>query len=209
MIDKTVAKGLLECKAVTLSAKEPYTWASGLKSPIYCDNRITLSYPELRSTIASGLAELIKNEYPEVEAIVGVATGGLPQASLVADILNLPLAYVRPKAKDHGKTKMVEGFLKPNSKVVMIEDLISTGGSVLNAVDAVKEEGVEVLSVVAVFSYQLDKATNNFNNRGVELKTLSNYSSLIEVAVEENYINNEELALLKSWRQDPENYPPK
>ncbi len=206
MIEKRVAKGLLECKAVTLSAKEPYTWASGLKSPIYCDNRITLSYPELRSTIAEGLAALIKTQYPEVEALVGVATGGLPQAALVADILGLPLAYVRPKAKDHGRSKMIEGYLEKGSKVVMIEDLISTGGSVLNAVEAVREEGMDVLAVVAVFTYELDKATVNFNNHNVELKVLSNYSALIEVAVEEDYITSQEQELLKTWRNDPENY---
>jgi orotate phosphoribosyltransferase len=206
MIEKTVAKGLLGCKAVTLSAKEPYTWASGLKSPIYCDNRITLSYPKLRSTIAQGLAALIKTQYPEAVAIVGVATGGLPQAALVADILNLPLAYVRPKAKDHGRAKMIEGFLEEGSKVVMIEDLISTGGSVLNAVEAVRTEGMDVLAVAAVFTYQLDKATINFAKHNVELKVLSNYSALVEVAVEENYITKEEQELLKTWRLDPENY---
>lgn len=206
MIEKKVAQGLLDTKAVTLSVNEPYTWASGLKSPIYCDNRITLSYPEVRSLIAEGLKELILKEFKDVDAIVGVATGGLPQAALVADLLELPLAYVRPQAKDHGRGKQVEGFLKEGSRVVMIEDLISTGGSVLRAVDAVKEDGFEVLGVAAVFTYQLQKATDNF--KGVKLVTLSNYSALIEQAVTSNYVSEDDLETLKFWREDPESYPP-
>lgn len=206
MISKQVAKALLETKAVTLSAQEPYTWASGLKSPIYCDNRITLSYPEVRTLIAQGLKSLIEENFPEVEAIVGVATGGLPQAALVADLMGLPLAYVRPQAKAHGQGKQVEGFLKEGSKVVMIEDLISTGGSVLKAVDAVKNDGFDVLGVAAVFTYELQKAKDNFKD--VTLHTLSSYPVLIEAALETNTINEEELELLKSWRKDPQNYPP-
>lgn len=207
MIDKKVAKELLDTKAVTLSVDEPYTWASGLKSPIYCDNRITLSYPETRSLIADGLRDLILKEFKDVDAIVGVATGGLPQAALVADLLELPLAYVRPQAKDHGRGKQVEGFLEEGSKVVMIEDLISTGGSVLRAVDAVKEDGFEVLGVAAVFTYELQKAVDNFKD--VKLVTLSNYSALIEEAVDSNYVSKEHLKTLKSWRENPEAYPPK
>lgn len=207
MIAKQVAQGLLETKAVTLSVDTPYTWASGLKSPIYCDNRITLSYPKVRSLIAQGLKDLILKEFKDVEAIVGVATGGLPQAALVADLMTLPLAYVRPQAKDHGRNKLVEGYIKPGAKVVMIEDLISTGGSVLRSVDAVKREGFDVLGVVAIFTYQLDKATENFKN--VRLHTLSNYTALVEQAVASNYIDAKDLDLLKSWRQAPELYPPK
>ena len=173
MIAKQVAEKLLETKAVTLSVKEPYTWASGLKSPIYCDNRITLSYPKARRLIANGLKDLILKEFKDVEAIVGVATGGLPQAALVADLLNLPLAYVRPQAK---------------------------------AVDAVKEDGFEVLGVAAVFTYELQKATDNFKE--VKLETLSNYSSLIEQAVSSGYVSEDDLETLKSWREDPEGYPP-
>lgn len=206
MIAKQVAEKLLETKAVTLSVKEPYTWASGLKSPIYCDNRITLSYPKARTLIANGLKDLILKEFKDVEAIVGVATGGLPQAALVADLLNLPLAYVRPQAKAHGRAKQVEGFLQPGAKIVMIEDLISTGGSVLKAVDAVKEDGFEVLGVAAVFTYELQKATDNFKE--VKLETLSNYSSLIEQAVSSGYVSEDDLETLKSWREDPEGYPP-
>ena len=206
MIEKKVAKGLLDTKAVTLSVDEPYTWASGLKSPIYCDNRITLSYPETRSLIAHGLKDLILKEFKDVDAIVGVATGGLPQAALVADLLELPLAYVRPQAKDHGRGKQVEGFLAEGSKVVMIEDLISTGGSVLRAVDAVKEDGFEVLGAAAVFTYELQKAVDNFKD--VKLVTLSNYSALIEEAVDSNYVSSEHLETLKSWRENPEAYPP-
>lgn len=204
MIAKEVAQGLLDTKAVTLSVKEPYTWASGLKSPIYCDNRITLSYPKVRSLIAQGLKDLILKEFKDVEAIVGVATGGLPQAALVADLLELPLAYVRPQAKDHGKTRLVEGFIKEGAKVVMIEDLISTGGSVLRAVDAVKNEGYDVLGVAAVFSYELQKAVDNF--KGVRLHTLSSYPVLIEQALTSNYITEADLESLKSWRENPEEY---
>lgn len=207
MISREVARALLETKAVTLSAEEPYTWASGLKSPIYCDNRITLSYPKVRTLIAKGLKELIQKEFPEVEAIVGVATGGLPQAALVADLLELPMAYVRPQAKAHGQGKQVEGFLQEGAKVVMIEDLISTGGSVLKAVDAVKADGYDVLGVAAVFTYDLQKAKDNFKD--VVLHTLSSYPILIEEALSTEAINEEELELLKSWRENPENYPPR
>lgn len=206
MIERKVAKGLLDTKAVTLSVQEPYTWASGLKSPIYCDNRITLSYPEVRKLISQGLSDLIRKEFEDVEAIVGVATGGLPQGALVADLLNLPLAYVRPQAKDHGRNKQVEGYLKPGAKVVMVEDLISTGGSVLRAVEAVKNDGYEVLGVAAVFTYELQKATDNFKE--VKLVTLSNYSSLIEEAVSSNYVSKDDLETLQSWRENPEAYPP-
>ncbi len=207
MISREVARALLETKAVTLSAEEPYTWASGLKSPIYCDNRITLSHPKVRTLIAKGLKELIQKEFPEVEAIVGVATGGLPQAALVADLLELPMAYVRPQAKAHGQGKQVEGFLQEGAKVVMIEDLISTGGSVLKAVDAVKADGYDVLGVAAVFTYDLQKAKDNFKD--VVLHTLSSYPILIEEALSTEAINEEELELLKSWRENPENYPPR
>lgn len=209
MIEKKIAEGLLQCKAVTLNAQDPYTWASGLKSPIYCDNRVTLSDPELRTAIAKGLANLIQTNYPETEAIIGVATGGLPQAALVADILNLPLAYVRPQAKDHGRSKRVEGSLNPDSKAIMIEDLISTGSSVLSAAEAVKAEGYDVLAVVAVFTYELKKASDNFYKYQIPLITLTNYSTLIEVAVETNQITLEDLELLKAWRKNPEAYPPK
>lgn len=207
MIDKQVAQGLLDTKAVTLNVEEPYTWASGLKSPIYCDNRITLSYPKVRTLIAEGLKDLILKEFQDADAIVGVATGGLPQAALVADLLQLPLAYVRPQAKSHGRAKQVEGYLETGSKVVMIEDLISTGGSVLRAVEAVKEDGYEVLGVAAVFTYELEKARENF--KSVKLETLSNYSSLIEQAAISGYISQGDLENLKLWREDPENYPPK
>lgn len=207
MIAREVAKALLDTKAVSLNATEPFTWASGLKSPIYCDNRITLSYPKVRSLIAQGLKDLILEQFPDVEAIVGVATGGLPQASLVAELLQLPLAYVRPQAKQHGQAKQVEGYLKPHAKVVMIEDLISTGGSVLKAVDAVKQDNYDVLGVVAVFTYDLQKAKDNFKD--VPLKTLSSYPVLIDVALKQEAIKPEDLALLKLWREDPANYPPK
>lgn len=201
---KTVAKGLLETKAVTLNVETPYTWASGLKSPIYCDNRVTLSYPSLRKLITKGLCELVLHNFKDVDAIVGVATGGLPQGALVAEALNLPLSYVRPQKKGHGQSKLVEGHLPKGSRVVLIEDLISTGGSSLSAVKAVEASGVTVLGVVAVFTYGLFKAKENFNH--MPLFTLSDYETLIEVAKEENYIKESDLVTLKRWRQDPESY---
>lgn len=204
--EQTIATLLLDIEAVTLSPNDPYTWASGLKSPIYCDNRLTISYPEVRKTITQELVTLIQKSYPEVDAIVGTATAGIPQACWVADDMNLPMAYVRATSKEHGKNNQIEGRLKAGSKVVVIEDLISTGGSVLRAVEAVKEDGYEVLGVAAVFTYELEKARQNF--KSVKLETLSNYSSLIEQAAISGYVSQEDLENLKLWREDPENYPP-
>lgn len=204
MMKEKIAKGLLDSKAVTLNVNTPYTWASGLKSPIYCDNRITLSYPSLRKEITQGLSELVQTHFKDVDAIVGVATGGLPQGALVADALDLPLSYVRPTKKGHGQSKLVEGHLTKGSSVVLIEDLISTGGSSLNAVKAVEASGAIVLGVVAVFTYGLQKAKENFKH--IPLITLSDYETLIEVAKKENYIAPDDLDILKSWREDPEKY---
>ncbi len=198
-----IAKHLLEVKAVTLSPNEPYTWASGLKSPIYCDNRVTLSYPTVRKDIALALVELIRKHYPSVEVIAGTATAGIPQACWVADLMNLPMVYIRSKAKDHGKGNQIEGVIHQGQKMVIIEDLISTGGSVLDACDAAKNEGADVLGVAAIFTYQLSKGINNFADKQIELHTLSNYSTLIEVAQEIGYIKPDELESLNKWRKNP------
>lgn len=205
-IETTIAKDLLEIEAVFLSPSEPFTWASGIKSPIYCDNRITMSYPKVRKEIAQGLADKIKEAYPDVEVIAGTATAGIPHAAWVAEILDLPMVYIRSKAKDHGKGNQIEGRIFEGQKMVVIEDLISTGGSVLEAAEAAKREGANVLGVAAIFTYELPKGKANFANAEMPLLTLTNYSVLIEAALEEKYIDETELNLLKEWKQDTENW---
>ncbi|WP_142427430.1 orotate phosphoribosyltransferase [Enterococcus durans] len=205
-IETTIAKDLLEIEAVFLSPSEPFTWASGIKSPIYCDNRITISYPKVRKEIAQGLADKIKEAYPDVEVIAGTATAGISHAAWVAEILDLPMVYIRSKAKDHGKGNQIEGRIFEGQKMVVIEDLISTGGSVLEAAEAAKREGANVLGVAAIFTYELPKGKANFANAEMPLLTLTNYSVLIEAALEEKYIDETELNLLKEWKQDPENW---
>ncbi|MDT2523454.1 orotate phosphoribosyltransferase [Enterococcus raffinosus] len=206
MIAEQIAKDLLSIEAVSLSPDEPFTWASGLKSPIYCDNRVTMSYPEVRRAIAQGLAAKIKEEFPDVEVIAGTATAGIPHAAWVAEILDLPMVYIRSKAKDHGRGNQIEGRITDGQKMVVIEDLISTGGSVLEAAAAAKREGADVLGVAAIFTYELAKGKNNFEAAEMPLVTLTNYSTLIESALQEKYINHEQLELLKKWRKDPENW---
>ncbi|WP_225047230.1 orotate phosphoribosyltransferase [Lacticaseibacillus kribbianus] len=205
MIDyeTAIAKDLLEIGAVTLSPSAPFTWASGLKSPIYTDNRITISYPAVRSRIADGLAATIKAEFPDAEVIGGVATAGIPHAALVADRLDLPMVYLRSKPKDHGQGKQIEGAFTPGQKLVLIDDLLSTGGSVLKAAAAAQKEGAVVIGVVAIFSYQLPAATQNFSAAGIPFTTLTNYTSLIHEAKAAGTIDEAELALLKAWREDP------
>lgn len=205
-IERLVAEELLKIKAVFLSPNEPFTWASGIKSPIYCDNRLTMSYPAVRKAIAKGLAEKIKLNYPDVEVIAGTATAGIAHAAWVADILDLPMVYIRSKAKDHGKGNQIEGQITPGQKMVVIEDLISTGGSVLEACQAAKREGAEVLGVAAIFTYELPKGTANFEASQIPLVTLTNYSTLLETALEAAYIQKEDLTLLNRWKQDPENW---
>ncbi|WP_028273728.1 orotate phosphoribosyltransferase [Atopococcus tabaci] len=199
----TFAGLLLDCEAVTLRPNEPFTWASGIKSPIYCDNRITMSHPSVRKEIARGLAELIRRVYPEAEVISGTATAGIPHAAWVAEELGLPMIYVRSKAKGHGKQNQIEGRLLPGQKVVCIEDLISTGGSVIEAAQAVQETDGEVLGCAAIFSYQLEAADTNFAEAGFELHTLSNYQALIEESLKRKTITEEERALLEEWRKNP------
>lgn len=205
-IERLVAEELLKIKAVFLSPNKPFTWASGIKSPIYCDNRLTMSYPAVRKAIAKGLAEKIKLNYPDVEVIAGTATAGIAHAAWVADILDLPMVYIRSKAKDHGKGNQIEGQITPGQKMVVIEDLISTGGSVLEACQAAKREGAEVLGVAAIFTYELPKGTANFEASQIPLVTLTNYSTLLETALEAAYIQKEDLTLLNRWKQDPENW---
>ena len=205
-IEQQVAQNLLAIKAVFLSPNEPFTWASGIKSPIYCDNRLTMSFPKVRRLIAKGLAEKIKKQFPEVEVIAGTATAGIPHAAWVAEILDLPMVYIRSKAKDHGKGNQIEGQITPGQKMVVIEDLISTGGSVLEACQAAKREGADVLGVAAIFTYELPKGATNFNTAQLPLVTLTNYTTLIQTALEEGYISVADLALLTAWKHDPENW---
>jgi orotate phosphoribosyltransferase len=201
-----IASHLLDVKAVSLRPDQPFTWASGILSPIYCDNRITLSYPAIRRDIAHELAKLIKTHYPNVEVIAGTATAGIPQACWVAEILDLPMVYIRTKAKDHGKENQIEGRISPNQKMVVIDDLISTGGSVLDACDAAKREGADVLGVVAIFTYQLPKGFANFTEKGIPLHTLSDYTTLIQVAQKQGYVKPEEIEVLMEWKKDPQNW---
>lgn len=199
-----IASALLNIGAVALRPNEPFTWSSGLKSPIYCDNRLTISYPEIRERIADGFVAIIKAYYPDAEVIAGAATGGIPHAAWVAQKLNLPMIYVRDKPKGHGKENMIEGALKPNQKAVVIEDLISTGGSSLKVALAVNEAGGQALSVLAIFTYQLEKATKAFVDANIPLQTLTDFSALLEVAVQLGTIQPEDIALMQSWRVDPQ-----
>lgn len=201
-----IAADLLDIQAVYLKPEEPFTWASGIKSPIYTDNRITLSYPETRDLIETGFVDTIKAVFPEVEVIAGTATAGIPHGAIIADRMQLPFAYIRSKPKEHGAGNQVEGRVVKGQKMVIIEDLISTGGSVLDAVAAAKREGADVLGVVAIFTYQLPKATENFEKAGVKLVTLSNYSELIKVAKVKGYITADGLTLLKKFKEDQENW---
>lgn len=203
---KEIARDLLKIKAVYLKPEEPFTWASGIKSPIYTDNRVTLAYPETRTLIEDGFVEKIRAEFPDVEVIAGTATAGIPHGAIIADKMNLPFAYIRSKPKDHGAGNQIEGRVAPGQKIVVIEDLISTGGSVLDAIAAAKREGADVIGAAAIFTYELPKAEKNFNDAGVKLVTLSNYTELIHLAEQEGYINAEGLALLKRFKEDQENW---
>jgi orotate phosphoribosyltransferase len=205
-ISKAIAKDLLKIEAVFLRPNEPFTWASGIKSPIYCDNRMTMSYPGVRKAIAKGLATQIKERFPEVEVIAGTATAGIPHAAWVADILDLPMVYIRSKAKDHGKGNQIEGRIEEGQKMVVIEDLISTGGSVLEACEAATREGADVLGVAAIFTYELPQGLENFEKAQLPLITLTNYSTMIETALEMNYIGADDVALLQQWKQSPQTW---
>ncbi|NOU60463.1 orotate phosphoribosyltransferase [Marinifilum caeruleilacunae] len=200
---KQVAEHLLQIKAIKLEPTNPFTWASGWKSPIYCDNRKTLSFPEVRTYIKKAFAEVVKEKYPEVEVIAGVATGAIAQGALVAEEMNKPMVYIRSSAKAHGMTNLIEGEIKAGQKVVVIEDLISTGGSSLKAVQALREAGCEVLGMVAIFTYGFQKAVDNFTEANCKLDTLSDYNVMIDRAQEIGYVQAEDVDQLKEWRKDP------
>ncbi|MCR1878427.1 orotate phosphoribosyltransferase [Limosilactobacillus reuteri] len=198
-----IAKVLLDIHAVTLNPDQPFTWASGLKSPIYTDNRLTISYPEVRQAIFNGMVEQIKLHFSEADVIAGTATAGIPHAAWVAQNMELPMIYVRTKPKDHGQGKQIEGVLKEGQKVVVIDDLISTGGSVLNAVRAVNNSGGKVIGVVSVFTYDLPAAEQNFMANGLKYYSVTDYMTLIKVAKENNQISADHLKSLQEWRKDP------
>ncbi|MDF9295821.1 MULTISPECIES: orotate phosphoribosyltransferase [Geobacillus] len=201
-----IAAKLLQIGAVALQPNEPFTWSSGLKSPIYCDNRLTLAYPDVRRTIADGLAELIRTHFPKADLIAGTATAGIPHAAWVSERLELPMCYVRSQAKAHGKGKQIEGQAEPGQRVVVIEDLISTGGSSLAAVRALKEAGCEVLGVAAIFTYGLEKAKQAFAAENLPAYTLTDYNTLIETAVRLGAVSEHDLATLRKWRENPEEW---
>jgi len=190
-------------KAIKLQPSNPFTWASGWKSPFYCDNRKTLSYPALRNFVKIEISRIILEKFGQVDAIAGVATGAIPQGALVAEELNLPFVYVRSSPKDHGLENLIEGELRPGMKVVVIEDLISTGGSSLKAVEAIRRDGCEVIGMVAAYTYGFPVAIEAFKNAKVNLVTLTNYEAVLEVAVKTGYINEEDVAVLDAWRKDP------
>ncbi|WP_153124157.1 orotate phosphoribosyltransferase [Peribacillus tepidiphilus] len=202
---RLIAEQLLEIKAVFLQPNNPFTWSSGIQSPIYCDNRLTLSYPQVRRDIAKGLKQLIEEYFPGAELIAGTATAGIPHAAWVSDLMELPMCYVRSKAKGHGKGKQIEGKTVPGQKVVVVEDLISTGGSAITAVKALREEGCDVLGVVSIFTYELEKGKQMLESERIKNYSLSNYSTLIEVAKEKGYIEEKDIKKLTKWRQDPLN----
>lgn len=202
-VEKAVAKSLMDIKAVMLRPDQPFVWASGWHSPIYCDNRRILSFPEIRENVCRWMAEIIKKQYPDVEVIAGVATGAIAHGYLVAHMLGKPFCYVRPKPKDHGTGSQIEGILESGSKVVIVEDLISTGMSSLAAKNALVNAGADVMGMVAIFSYGFNTARKAFEAANVELTTLSNYDALIDVASETGYIRSEDIDVLKEWRFSP------
>ena len=200
------AELLLKLKAIKLNPSDPFIWTSGWKSPIYCDNRILLSDPKSRNIIANYFSEIIKNKYDDVEVIAGVATGAIGIGILVAQKLNLPFIYVRPEAKKHGRKNQIEGKISENQKIVVIEDLISTGKSSLNAVKALRESNLEVMGMVAIFTYGFNKSIENFEKNKIDLDTLSDYNGLIKKATEIKYVKEKDLETLKKWNEDPENW---
>jgi orotate phosphoribosyltransferase len=200
---KKIAEYLLQIKAIKLQPSNPFTWASGWKSPIYCDNRKTLSFPAVRSFIRDSFVSLIKDLYPDAELIAGVATGAIAHGALAADKMGLPFIYVRSGAKEHGLGNQIEGYYEPGQKVVVVEDLVSTGGSSLNAVRTLREAGCEVMGMVAIFTYEFSKASEGFAEEKCKLNTLCNYSVLVETAVRTGYISDSDLETLRKWRIDP------
>lgn len=200
---RAIAQSLLQIKAIKLSPANFFTWASGWHSPIYCDNRTTLSYPDVRKLIYESFSRLIANKYPEAEVIAGVATGAIAHGALVAEHMGKPFIYVRSAPKSHGLSNQVEGVFQPGAKVVVVEDLVSTGGSSLNAVEALRDAGCEVLGMAAIFTYGFPAATENFKKAGVQLDTLSDYNTMIQLAAEQGYVAESDMATLMEWRKNP------
>ncbi|PAE43260.1 orotate phosphoribosyltransferase [Bacillus sp. 7884-1] len=206
---KRIAEKLLTINAVALKPNEPFTWTSGLRSPIYCDNRLTLSYPEVRKEIAQGLQSIILEKFSDADVIAGTATAGIPHAAWVSELLNLPMCYVRSKAKGHGKGNQIEGKVEAGQKVVVVEDLISTGGSVITAVQALREAGCEVLGVVSIFTYGLDKGREAFAQEEIQSESLTDFANLVEVAIEKGYISKDDQESLLSWSKSPSEWSKK
>lgn len=204
--NQTIPQELLRIGAVNIRPKQPYTWTSGLKSPIYCDNRLTMSFPEVRNQIINALVHMIETHYPNTEVIAGTATAGIPHAAWVADRLNLPMVYIRSEAKKHGTGKQIEGTFDTGAKLVVIEDLISTGQSVIDAVNIAKSEGADVLGVAAIFTYELSLGQSAFDDLNIEFHTVTTYSSLVKAALESNLIEEEDLDALDKWKNSPETW---
>lgn len=205
-LKRDFASKLLRIKAIKLQPNEPFTWASGWKSPFYCDNRKTLSYPDIRTFVKVGMVHAILKHFPEADVIAGVATAGIPQAALIADVLNMPLIYVRSKPKDHGLENLIEGEMKEGAKVVVIEDLISTGGSSLKAVEAIRKAGGDVVGMVASYTYGFPVAAQAFKDANVKLVTLTDYDHVVAEALATGYIQESDIELLNEWRKDPSNW---
>ena len=202
-IQNLIAKDLLSIQAVFLRPDEPFTWASGIKSPIYCDNRLTLTAPEVRTHVEEGLAEVIRNEYPDVEVLMGTSTAGIAHAAIVGHIMNLPMGYVRSGSKDHGRQNQIEGKLLPGQKVVVVEDLISTGGSCIEVVNVLREAGAEVLGIVSIFTYGMKKGLDRLAEANVKNVSLTNFDVIAQVAADEKYIKEEDIARLIAFRNNP------
>ena len=203
-MNKVIAKSLLEIQAVFLKPDEPFTWASGIKSPIYCDNRLTLSFPKVRTIVEQGFVELINENFKDVDCIVGTATAGIGHAAIIASLMNKPMAYVRGSAKSHGRQNLIEGKIEKGAKIVLIEDLISTGKSSIECINVLEEEGIEVLGVCAIFTYGMKKSIDNFASIKMPLYTLTNLDTLLEVASENNYIAQTDIERIKKFRDNPQ-----
>ena len=202
-LQKTIAKDLLSIRAVFFRPSEPFTWASGIKSPVYCDNRLTLSAPAVRLDVENGLAELIRAHYPQAEALMGTSTAGIAHAAITAHLMGLPMGYVRSGAKDHGRQNQIEGRLEPGQRVVVVEDLISTGGSVIEVVNVLREAGAQVLGIASIFTYGMEKGLRRLAEAGMENHSLTNFDVIAQIAAEENYIRPEDVARLIAFRNNP------